>query len=213
MKTKNLITCGSTLRLLLTPTLLCPLAPLNAGILFQDDFSSPNDLTVNWNNKSSPNPHGVVLTTDPTYSHVLSFTAVDSAGTIFSKFTAPVGSYLTFDYKGTGGFIGVDPGGYLGNPTDWLAGQSGVAPQTLIYDSTWRQYTVEVPASGSIMMEIWNGYPGAIPPGNGPYSAEFANIEVSTVPEPTTAIAGAFMLLPVTVSVVRHLRKKYQVQL
>ena len=212
MKITNLITCSGTLRLLSILTLLCPLAPLNAGILFQDDFSSPNDLTVNWNNKSSSNPHGVILTTDPTYAYVLSFSAVDSAGTIFSKFTAPAGSYLTFDYKGTGGFIGVDPGGYLGNPTDWLAGQSGDAPLALTDDTTWRQYTVEVPASGSIMMEIWSGYPGAIPPGNGPYSAEFANIEVSTVPEPTTAIAGALMLVPATASAVRHLRKKYKVQ-
>ena len=185
-------------RLNSTPVHTCTLAvmallacaPLNAAMLFSDNFQSGLSQWV----PGPGGPNDAVIVPDPTYGHVLSFSGAGSAGEIQTTFTAPANSYLSFDYRGVGGFIGTyPPGGYP--PTMgplWLAGQSGYNQnnisanyQTLTYDGpTWSHYQVEVPMSGTITAEIWVD-------ADCPYVANFANIVVSD--SPIGSVGGPFL--------------------
>jgi hypothetical protein len=209
--------------------------PLNATILFSDDFQSGLSQWV---------AAGGVIVSDPTYGHVLSFSDATGYGDIWSRFTAPAGSYLSFDYMGVGGFIGITE--VLGRDGGiWLAGGSGYSwpgnaiETVLSYDATWRHYQVLVPVGGYIEAELYPYWGGSA------YSGAFANIVISdtpigpasqihfpdtvlgpntaswgvypgpgwpggVVPEPTTMIAGALALLPFGASALRSLRKRKQ---
>ncbi len=168
----------------------------NANTYFSDNFQSG---LGQWVSGSG----GVIVSAAPTYPEALTFNRTFSGGDIFSMASVPGGSYLSFDYEGSGGFIGV--GGH------WLAGESGWSgtgfEQALTYDHTWRHYSVFVPNGGNIMMEIFSGVRGSTG-----YSAEFANIvDASTpVPESTSLISDVLLLLPFGSCAVRQLRKKLQ---
>jgi hypothetical protein len=157
---------NSKLTALLTAAgaMLLAQAPLNATTYFSDNFASG---LGQW---SGPNAE---IIPDSTYGQALTFTATDSGGDLSSTVSVPAGSYLSFDYRGVGGFVGT------GSTVDWLAGQAGYPglAETLTYDNTWRQYEVQVRTTGPISIEIWNGTVGA-----GPESAFFANVVDSSQP-------------------------------
>jgi hypothetical protein len=142
-------------------------------IYFSDDFESGLG-------KWQPGSGGVVVSSAG-HGGILTFNRTAAGGDIWSAATVPAGAYLSFDYAGVGGFIGV-------SKDDWLAGQSGypALEQALVYDSTWRHYEVQVRTTGPIMVETWSNGPGE------PYSASFDNIVVAAYP-------GAALWPPVVV--------------
>lgn len=128
------------------------------AVYFADNFEQG---LVQW----QPGSGGVVAA-DPVFGQVLTFDRVWNSGDIFSTLTVPAGAFLSFDYKGFGGYIGVNG--------DWLAGQAGYnIEQALTYDNTWRHYEVQVRYSGKIMVEDFDGTTGQQSP------AYFDNILVA----------------------------------
>ena len=159
--------------------LLASYGQLNAAtIYFSDDFESG---LGQW----QPGSGGVIVQ-DGAHGGVLTFNRTFSGGDIFSVFVAPQGSYLSFDYKGVGGFIGNGPG-------DWLAGENWANLETtLADDNTWQHYSVFVRTGGPIMMEIFNQTLGD------PFSAEFDNIVVADQPVasiPDGGVTGGLLMI------------------
>ena len=87
-------------------------APLNAAtIYFNDNFGSGLGQWTGYSNKSG------VTVPQAGYGQVLTFNTPTLGGEAWSIASVPAGSYLSFDYMGFGGFIGVNG--------DWLGGKSG----------------------------------------------------------------------------------------
>jgi hypothetical protein len=174
-----------TLILLALGAMLWACAPLNAvTIYFSDDFESGLSQWTGF-------PGSGVLVAQAGHGQVLTFDTPTLGGDAWSTPSVPVGSYLSFDYTGVGGFIGVNG--------DWLAGQSGYPglELDLIYDNdgTWHHYEVLVRTSGSIMVEICD----LITPGF-QQSAFFDNIVVAdqpgaAIPEGGVGLLGILALL------------------
>ena len=135
-------------RLNSTPVHTCTLAvmallacaPLNAAMLFSDNFQSGLGQWV----PGPGGPNDAVIVPDPTYGHVLSFSGAGSAGEIQTTFTAPANSYLSFDYRGVGGFIGTYPQG--GIRPRWV--RSGWLAKADITRTTYLPITKPSPTTG-----------------------------------------------------------------
>jgi hypothetical protein len=178
--------------------------PAKAQIVFSDNFSSG---LGNWN----PNGQGVVVS-DATYGQALSFTVLAyGSGVMTTTFNAQPGEWINFAYEGVGGFLAV------GN--QWLAGLTTAyddANQINLPNSqTWTSYSVyDQSYTGVLNIEDYGGVSGS-----GPLSAEFADITVSdtpivtapsvtpaAVPEANTMFAGAAMLLPLGVGMLKKVK-------
>ena len=161
-----------------------------SAIVFYEDFESG---LSSWVGKSG-GPHNGAAVADPLQADTaLNFTALNSAGDIFTFTNAlfPSGTYtLNFDYLGLcttgdcGGFIGFSLGlpwlhTCLGGTTS-LYGYSDLLPDTL----KWEPVTITFysPASFHLMIEDWVGSGGIAG------DAYFDNISLSAVPEPSTFI-------------------------
>ena len=138
----------------LPPVSLCVVAGYQAAagiILFSETFDGG---LSNWS------PGSGITVSESGRGQVLTFSGVAYGG---DAVTIPVsvpnlpGLYLSFDYKGGGGFVGVSPGG-----ENWLAGEAGYSQSVLpfvplTYDNSWRRYEIQIPAglTGRIMLEDW----------------------------------------------------------
>ena len=184
-----------------------PAFTLSAQVLFSEDFS--NGLGQ-WTGKNGGS-HNAVVVNDPLNSGhggVLTFTALDAGGNIFSA--QPVSSlspaFIRFDYLGLPGPGSVpgDLGGFLGLATSrsevsrvWLASTSPQWPATfqLVDDGHWHTIQMAMPNLGSptyLAMEDWVGSGGI------PGDVFFDNIQVSTAPEPSPLLllaAGIWLAL------------------
>lgn len=173
------------MKLLTTLTLATGIAlslPLAGQTYFSEDFS---DLTA-WTKGSA-----TTVKDAGTYGDVLTFTAIRSGGDIAtSSFKVPNVSNLriSFDYKGSGGFLGFGSGS-----NNWLAGSASYAPSTaatlrssyqiLDYSGGWSHYDLALPttlAGNAIMLEDF------VSPASNAY---FDNITVYAIPEPSTYAA------------------------
>jgi hypothetical protein len=142
-------------------------APLNAVTIYLfDNFGSGLDQWTGYSNQSG------VTVPQAGHGQVLTFNSPTSGGDAWSIANVPAGSYLSFDYMGSGGFIGV--------AGVWLAGWSSYpgVEQALTYDDTWRHYEVLVPTSGRIIIEICSASWAS----GSPQSAFFDNILVCSEP-------------------------------
>jgi len=158
-----------------------------ASTLFGEIFESGN--LNQWQPGSSAQ-----IVSDPLNpsNNVVNFAALRVGGDLFSQnFTAiPVSgtTTLSFDYLGTPVFGG-GTGGFLGvnAPSEhWYFGTGGFATDvTLIDDGAWNHYSVVLPQgiSAQIKLEDWAFADGVA--GN----AYFDNIQIESVPEPTTLAA------------------------
>lgn len=171
-------------------------ASAHASTLFSDDFEGTLSA---WTGKAGGPHHGVIVA-DPLDSgnHVLNFTALNSAGDIFTSAAFSAGSggtlYLSFDYLGIctsgncGGFIGYSLG-YPGSHT-WLGGTGSGYPDLLPDTGAWNHITMAFMPGTSVhlMLEQFSGSTGPIG------IAYFDNIALTTapIPEPET---WALMLL------------------
>lgn len=129
-------------------------------VLFSDDFESG---LGQWVGKTSPTSHSGQIVSDPldAGNHVLNFTALGSAGDIFSSEVtiAEDTTYtLVFDYLGdpTQGGVVNDLGGTIGFAEDtpgdhrWLAGtraDGGIEEDLLDDDGLWHTYSIEFNSS------------------------------------------------------------------
>src|SRR5579863_958017 len=173
-------------------------------IFFADNFESG---LGQW----QPGSGGVITTDpDPMHGHVLTFSRLWSGGDIFSTITVPGGTYLSFDYKGFGGFISV--GG-------WLAGQQGYPgiEQALTYDNTWRHYEVQVQIPGQITVEDWSGTAGQQSPAyfDNIVVADYPNASnpapsIASQPSNATSAAGATITFAVTAAGATPLSYQWQ---
>ncbi len=164
---------------------LCAFAGYSAGagiILFRETF---DEGLAQWTAGSG------ITVSEMGRGQVLTFSNVAYGG---DAVTIPLsvpdlpGLYLSFDYRGGGGFVGVSPGG-----ENWLAGEAGYSQSVLpfvplTYDNSWRRYEIQIPAglTGRIMLEDWASasahgaffdnivvadYPGAMVPEPGSFAA------------------------------------------
>ncbi len=176
-----------------------------ANPVFVDDFEG--DLSL-WTGKSGGVHHGVIVA-DPLNAgnNVLSFTALNSAGDIFTvaAFDLVAGQAYTvsFDYLGlpnqipggSGGFAGLSQG-YPGTHM-WYYGTnttSGAAP-ILVDDGQWHTYTygftapTTIGSSIHLMFEDFR-YSSASVAGD----AFFDNVQITTVPVPGAMLLGCLGL-------------------
>lgn len=189
-------------------------AGASANPVFVDDFEG--DLSL-WTGKDGGAHHGIIVA-DPLNAgnDVLSFTAMNSAGDIFTVagFDLVAGQAYTvsFDYLGlpnqipggSGGFAGLSQG-YPGSHF-WYYGTnttSGAAP-ILVDDGQWHTYTYEftaptkVGSSIHLMFEDFR-YSSASIAGD----AFFDNVQITTVPAP-----GAVLLGSVGLGLTGYLRRR-----
>ena len=164
------IASALTLTLALTLGSAAQAAPLTA---FSEDFEGT---LAAWTDRTPNNPQSVIVA-DPLRAgnHVLAFSRLGSAGSIFS--TAPItaaGQFtVSFDYLGLAGRGGVagDIGGYFGIAAGfpdshyWVAGTGSYAtPIALIDDSQWHSYSLTfrspVGQAVHLMFEDWDGSHG-----------------------------------------------------
>jgi hypothetical protein len=179
-------------------------APASADLFF-DDFESG---LAKWQPRTGIAMEGQIVA-DPVASgrsNVLSFTALNQAGSIFSVASfaqSGVPYVLSFDYlgwpaptapapNGLGGFAGV--GIASGDPCDcWLAGTvkgyTGRFGEVahLIDNGQWARYSIaflpneaELTAGFRLMLEDFSGSGGV------PGDAFFDNISIEPIPEPST---------------------------
>ena len=121
----------------------------HAVTYFSDDFESG---LGQWHAGSA------YLVGSPGHGQVMTFAAATMGGDAWTlPFVVPsvgpgVHLYLSFDYKGIGGFLGILPGS-----NNWLAGETGNAPLGLIYGENWNHYELEIPTgvTGPLMLEDW----------------------------------------------------------
>ncbi len=99
------------------------------------------------------------------------------------------------------------------------ADRSGTAPASATFDVYWNNVLVSSFSPTSTVMSLFSTTVAALPSntlefrGTGTqdsYGAIIDNVQLNAVPEPTTMIAGALLLLPFGVSTLRMLRKKTQ---
>jgi len=174
----------------------------------QENFES--DL-AGWSDRVTGSPDATIVA-DPfnAANHVLAFTTLRGAGSLFS---APVksdtgGFTLSFDYLGLAraGSVAGDLGGYIGvtqgrnSPNGFWVGGTGAyaTPVSLLDDGQWHTYSTSfaspVGSVGRVMVEDWDGSHGV------GRDAMFDNIRlqgvnVAEVPEPgTLALAAAGLL-------------------
>ena len=171
-------------------------------VLFQENFESGNL------NQWASGHHGIIVA-DPLQptNHVLTFTALNAAGDIFTAAALPVGNsnqqyILKFDYLGLatsnsgpfglGGFVGLWVSGT--EPHYWIAGTTEAGLNTpwsvlLRDDGVWYHYEIDITpliqsnglAEVHLMLEDW------ISSGGVPGDAYFDNIQL-------VAIGAAFNL-------------------
>ena len=175
-------------------SLLLMAAPVGATVLYYEDFESG---LGDWTGKNGNSHHGVTVS-DPvngSSNYALSFTALNSAGDIFTTntFSSSTGNYiLSFDYLGlntnSAGFIGFSQG--LPGSHVWLAG-AATYPGTLLLPDTGDWEHIEIAFSTAwdfhLMLEDFNS--GARKTGD----ALFDNIlltddQPNPVPEPATLL-------------------------
>lgn len=197
-----------SLNVVLAASLIFLSSQAHALPLFDEDFESGS--LSQWVGKSTKGgTFDGVIVNDPVQSdNALTFTALNSAGDVFTKetFTSPSGLFkLSFDYLGLsaptlvrvvpgdpdlGGFIGYSyglPGGAV-----WLAGTQDNYPDPLFTyiadDGTWSSYEVFFSAVGPVhlIIEDFEGSGGVAG------DAYFDNIRLESapapIPEPTTML-------------------------
>ena len=162
-------------------------AGAQAGTLFTENFESGLGA---WTGKSGGAFHAATVA-DPLNAgnKVLQFTALNSAGDIFTTatFSDPAGKYrVSFDYLGTctsancGGFIGYSYG--LPDSHAWLGGTGSGYPDLLPDTGRWTHVDIEFTAGAGfhLMLEQFSGSTGPVG------TAYFDNITLAPVPEPET---------------------------
>ena len=183
-----------------------PVFALINTVYFSEDFES---------GLGAWNPGVGVIVDAAGHGKVLTFTAQASGGSTYTKIAvAPLSTpvYISFDYMGTGGFLGINI-----NTDDWLFGKNyggTFGAVDLTYDTTWRHYERIIPAGANlpatIMLEDFWG------PSNGGaffdnlivanYSGASGPVTPTSAPDggATAALLGcsAFLLL-----VVRRLQR------
>ena len=179
--------------------------------LFQDNFESGN--LNQWVGKDGAPLNGQIVADplNPT-NHVLTFTAVNSYGDMFSatplNMSGPRRYVLSFDFlgipdpnnpsRGNGGFIGIANEPSASAQEFWMAGTylpaltvpSPVAT-VLTVDGAWHHYDIDftsvVQSNGLaqtlLMLEDWNGFNSV------PGDAFFDNLHVVGVFDPNTILA------------------------
>jgi hypothetical protein len=170
-----------TLVVAATLTVALAAGPCLAVPLFFDDFESGLGA---WTPKAGASYAVVVADPTDATNSVLSFTALNSAGDIFTTaaFSSPVAFRLSFDYMGgSGGFAGWSygfPGTHF-----WLAGNLGYPGilTALINDGVWRHYEIVFSDPGAIHL-MFEDFSGAVS------DAYFDNVQLEAVPEPGTLL-------------------------
>ena len=161
-----------------------------ATTVFSENFEG--DLSA-WTGKLDGPHHGVIVA-DPYNSgnHVLNFTALNSAGDIFTSATFTGNLYLSFDYLGTctsgncGGFVGSSSG--FPDSHTWLAGTGSGYPDLLADTGNWVHISNMLfsVATQHLMLEQFESSTGPIG------TAYFDNITITTTPTPIPAAAWLF---------------------
>jgi len=175
-------------------SVLCLAAgPISASTLNTEDFESG---LSGWTGQGGLAGYGAIVTDSMSGSAVLTFTARRSGGDMFTldTFEAMDRTYtITYDYRGSGGFVGwassVSPAAQWVDH-GWIGGVPGYTGLTIqhVQDGQWHTYSTTFVANVAgpihLMLEDWQD-----PAGN----AWFDNISLSyepvspvPVPEPTT---------------------------
>jgi len=118
--------------------------------------------------------------------------------------------YSQFRAGTLGGYTGAATAGQLQNAIWWLEGeiaadQSANPFISLIPDASWRDYNSKVDANGAFGVVALNLNYRNTDGSNGRRAQD--QLAIVPVPEPTTIIAGALLLLPFAVSTIRRSRK------
>lgn len=184
MKTKNF-----ALLLMASFVFAMPVAHAASLSSFSEDFST--DLS-RWTGKQGGSHFGVITYDSDLKQNVLAFSNVNYAGDIFTVDTvhSESGQFkISFDYRGGGGFVGLDrtilPDSSIGTG-EWVAGDSSYPfINQLNTDGQWHHYDYLVDflpfgKDAHIMLEDFSGSVSG-------HGARFANIQLTAVPIPSAA--------------------------
>jgi VPDSG-CTERM motif len=176
-------------------------------IYFSENFNSGLSPTV-WGPGNGGTGNGYVVGGALTFHNPASAGDTQTINAVVPASANPI--YISFDYKGAGGYLGINPGG-----NDWLAGQSGYVgnfgPVVALNDasdtpvSSWQHFQVVLPSLGTaakLTMEDFWGSPN--------HGAFFDNIIVSDYPVTSTADSGSTLgLLGFGAAVLFAARRKF----
>jgi len=173
----------------------------NADIVYSEDFESGLSL---WTGKQG-GAHSGLIVSDPLdgFDNVLSFTGLVGGGDLFTKdlieLEADQSYRISFDYLGlpthltrdndSGGYVGFSGSNTRSHSWHWATGSASGAKDVLVDDGQWRSYHFDfttadlgLGTSVRLMLEDYSGSGGV----SG--DAFFDNLEIATVPAPTTAL-------------------------